>query len=87
MVVRDKLDCSAEAENHLRDSNTYKGIKFGYNDLVNLVEQSSKIFKHILSKQNISCSESNYLSYNYKKLTNLDGMHLLLKITYKKKGV
>ena len=57
IVVWDKLDYLAEAENHLKDNNTYQDVKFGDNDLVNLVEKSSQMFKQLLSKQNISSSE------------------------------
>ena len=80
VVVWDKLDYLAEAENHLRDKNTYKDVKFGDDDLVKLVEQSNKMFKQLLSKQNVSTSEFKYFSYNYKKLTNLGKMYLLSKI-------
>ena len=70
VVVWDKLDYLAEAENHLKDNNIYKDVKFGDNDLVKLVEKSSKIFKQLLSKKNIPSSEFKYFSYNYKKSTN-----------------
>ena len=38
VVVWDKLDYLAEAENHLKDSNFYQEVKFGDDDLANLVE-------------------------------------------------
>ena len=79
VVVYNKLDYLAEAENHLKDSNTYKDVKFGDNDLVKLVEQSNKIFKQLLTMQNISSSEFKYCSYSYKKLTNLGKMYLFPK--------
>ena len=80
LVVWDKLDYLAEAENHLKDNNTYQDVKFGDNDLVKLVEKSSQMFKQLLSKQNISSSEFKHFSYNYKKPTNLGKMYLLPKI-------
>ena len=80
LVVWDKLDYLAEAENHLKDNNTYQDAKLGDNDLVNLVEKSSQMFKQLLSKQNISSSEFKHFSYNYKKPTNLGKMYLLPKI-------
>ena len=45
VVVWDKLDYLAEAENHLKDNNTYKDVKCEDDDLVKLVEKSNKIFK------------------------------------------
>ena len=80
VVVWDKLDYLAEAENHLKDNNTYKDVKFGDDDLVKLVGTYNKMFKQLLSKQNISSSEFKYFSYNYKKSTNLGKMYLLPKI-------
>ena len=80
VVVWDKLDYLAEAENHLKDNNTYQDVKFGDNDLVKLVEKSSQMFKQLLSKQNMSSSEFKHFSYNYKKPTNLGKMYLLPKI-------
>ena len=46
VVVWDKLDYLAEAENHLNDSSTYQDAKFGDDDLVKLVEQSNKMFQN-----------------------------------------
>ena len=80
VVVWDKLDYLAEAENHLKYNNTYKDVKFGDDDLIKLVEKCNKMFKQLLSKQNISSSEFKYFSYNYKKSTNLGKMYLLPKI-------
>ena len=80
VVVWNKLDYLTEAENHLKDNNTSKDVKFGDDDLVKLVEKSNRMFKQLLSNQNISCSEFKYLSYNYKKSTNLGKMYLFSKI-------
>ena len=76
VVVWDKLDYLAEAENHLKDNNTYQDVKYGDDDLVKLVEKSNQMFKQLLFKQNISSSEFKYFSYNYKKSTNLGKMYL-----------
>ena len=76
VVVWDKLDYLAEAENHLKDNNTYQDVKFGDDDLVKLVEKSNQMFKQLLFKQNISSSEFKYFNYNYKKSTNLGKMYL-----------
>ena len=83
VVVWDTLTLSdylAEGENHLKDNNTYQDVKFGDDDLVKFVEKSNQMFKQLLFKQNISSSEFNYFSYNYKKSTNLGKMYLLPKI-------
>ena len=80
VVVWDKLDYLAEAENHLNDSSTYQDAKFRDDDLVKLVEQSNKMFQKLLSKQNISSSEYKYFCYNYKRAANLGKMYLLPKI-------
>ena len=74
VVLWDKLDYLAEAENHLNDNNAYEDVKFRENYLIRLVDQSNKIFKKLLSKQNIFSSEFNYFSYSYKKSTNLGKM-------------
>ena len=79
VVVWDKLDYLAEAENHLKDNNIYQDLTFGDNDLVKLVGKSYHMFKQ-LSKQNIFSLEFKYFSYNYKKSTNLGKMNLLPKI-------
>ena len=80
VAVWGKLDYLAEAENHLKDNNTYQDVKFRDDDLVKLVEKSYQMFKQLLSKQNISSSDFKYLSYNYNKSTNLGKMDLLPKI-------
>ena len=80
VVVWDKIDYLVEAENHLSDNSTYRDVKFGDDDLVKLVEQSNKIFRKLLSKQNISSGDFKHFSYNYKKSTNLGKMYLLPKI-------
>ena len=49
-VVCNKLDYLAEAENHLKDKNTYRDINFRDDELVELVEKSNKIFKQLFSK-------------------------------------
>ena len=87
VVVWDKLDYLAEAENHLKDINTYQDIKFGDDDLVKLVEKSNQMFKQLLSKQNISSSGFKYFRYNYKKSTNLGKMYLLPKTHKRLEGV
>ena len=43
VVAWDKLDYLAESENHLKDKNTYQDVKFGDDDLVNLVGKSNRM--------------------------------------------
>ena len=49
-VVCDKLDHLAEAENHLKDKNTFRDVNFRDDELVELVDKSNKIFKQLFSK-------------------------------------
>ena len=58
VIVWDRADYLAEAENHLSDSSTYKEVKFGEEELVKLVEQSNNMFKQPLSKKSIHCVKS-----------------------------
>ena len=80
VVVQGKLGYLVEAENHLKDCNSYNDVKFEDDELVKLVEKSNKIFKQLLSKQNVSSSEFKYFNYNYKKSTSLGKVYLLPKI-------
>ena len=43
VVAWDKLDYLAGSENHLKDKNTYQDVKFGDDDLVNLVGKSNRM--------------------------------------------
>ena len=61
VVVWDRANYLAEAENHLSDSSTNKEVKFGEEELVEFVEQSSRMFKQLLSKKSISSEEDNIL--------------------------
>ena len=49
VVVLDRTDYLAEAENHVSDSNTYKEVKFGEEKLAKLTEQSNSMFKQLFS--------------------------------------
>ena len=48
LVVWDRADYLAEAENHLSDRSTYREVKFGEEELVKLLEQSNRVFKQLL---------------------------------------
>ena len=73
-----RSDYLVEAENHLSDSSTYKGAKFGKKELVKLVEQSNRMFKQLLPKKSISYEEYKYLIYG---LTSLGKMYFFPKNT------
>ena len=87
VVLWDKVDYLAEAENHLSGSSTYKEVKFGEEELVKLVEQSNRMFKQLLSKKIISSEEYRYFTYGFKKSTNLGNMYFLPKKTFQDKKI
>ena len=80
VVAWDRTDYLLEAEKHLSDSNTYKEVKFGDNELVKLVEEDNKMLKRLLSKKRISPGECTYFSYNFKTSTNLGKLYFQPKI-------
>ena len=75
VLVWDRADNLAEAENHLSDGSTYKEVKFEEEELEKLVEQGNRMFKQLLSKKSISSEEYIYFSYGFKKSTNLRKMY------------
>ena len=80
VVVWDRADYILEAEEHLNDKRIYKEVKFNENILTGLVEKSNKIFNRLCSHRMISESELKYLTYNFKKATNLGKLYFLPKI-------
>ena len=51
VLVWDRADNLAEAENHLSDGSTYKEVKFEEEELEKLVEQGNRMFKQLFSKK------------------------------------
>lgn len=80
VVVWDRADYLAEAENHLSHGSTYKKVKLGEEELVRLVEQSNGMFKQLLSKKSISSEDYKYFSHAFKKSINLQNVYFLPKI-------
>ena len=52
LVIWDRRDYLKEAEKQLSDRSTYLETKFIEKDLVNLVEQSKKMFENLQRKRN-----------------------------------
>ena len=80
VVIWDRNDYLKEAEKQLTDRSTYLETKVIEKDLVNLVEQSNKMFENLQRKSVIQEREKNYFKFNFKKATNLGKLHLLPKI-------
>ena len=80
VVIWDRNDYLKEAEKQLSDRSTYLEIKVIKKDLVNLVEQSNKMFLNLQRKSVIQEREKNYFNFNFKKATYLGKLFLLPKI-------
>ena len=80
VVIWDRNDYLKKAEKHLSDRSTYLETNIIEKDLVNLVEQSNKMFENLQRKSIIQEREKNYFKFNFKKATNLGKLYLLPKI-------
>ena len=69
-----------EAEKQLSDKSTYLETKVIEKGLVDLVEQSNKMFENLQRKSAIQEREKNYFKSNFKKATNLGKLYLLPKM-------
>ena len=69
-----------EAEKQLSDRSTYLETKVIEKDLVNLVEQSNKMFENLQRKSVTQERKKNYFKFDFKKATNLGKLYLLPKI-------
>ena len=72
MVVWDRNDYIAEAENQLNNKSVYKNVIFKEKILQDLAETSTNIFKSLRGKGK--------MTFAHKKATNLGKMYLLPKI-------
>ena len=79
-MIWGRNDYLKEAEKQLSDRRTYLETKVIEKDLVNLVEQSNKMFENLQRKSVIQEREKNYFKFNFKKATNLGKLYLLPKI-------
>ena len=80
LVIWDRRDYLKEAEKQLSDRSTYLETKVNEKGLVNLVEQSNKMFENLQRKSVIQEREKNYFKFNFKKGTKLGKLYLLPKI-------
>ena len=87
VVVWDILDYLMEAKKQLKDRKVYQEVRFSKNILTDLVEKSNTMFKNLRRKGVISEKELKYFSFEYKKVTNLGKLYLLLKIHKRLKNV
>ena len=75
IVVWDRVNYLAEAENQFNDSNTYKEVK----EQVKLVANSNSMFEGLKKKRVITEKKKNYFKLNFEKPTNVGKLHLLHK--------
>ena len=68
-----------KSKNIRSDRSTYSETKVIEKDLVNLVEQSNKMFESLQRKSVIQIREKNHFKFNLKKTTSLK-LYLLPKI-------
>ena len=80
VVVRHRNYYLKEAEKQLSDITTYLETKVIEKDLVNLVEQSNKMFENLQRKIVIQEKEKNYFKFNFRKVTNLGKLYVFPKI-------
>ena len=80
VVICDRNDYLKGAKKQLGDKSTYLETKVIEKDLVDLVEQSNKMFENLQRKSVIQEREENYFKFNFKKATNLGKLYLLPKI-------
>ena len=80
VVIWDRNDYLKEAKKQLSDKSTYLETKVIEKDLVDLVEQSNKMFENLQRKSAIQEREKNYFKSNFKKGANLGKLHLLPKM-------
>ena len=80
VVLWDREDYLAEAENQLQDVDIYEDTDLKESDLVKLVEKGNTMFQSLRKKNLIAEKDLKYFSCQYKKSTNFDKLYLLPKI-------
>ena len=80
VVVWDPNDYIKEAEKQQNDANVYKVVCFNAKLLQELVGTSNKLLQNLKAKGKISDKQLKYLTYQYKKVTDLGKLYLLPKI-------
>ena len=81
IVVWDRNDYIQETEKQLNDINVYKDVCFNDKHFKELVGTSNKLFQNLKTKRKISDKQLKYFTYQYKKVTKIDKLYLLSKIT------
>ena len=80
VVIWDWNDYLNEAEKQLSDKSTYLETNAIEKDLVDLVEESNKIFENLQGKSVIQERGKSYIKFNFKKAINLGKLYILPKI-------
>ena len=80
VVIWDWNDYLNEAEKQLSDKSTCLETNAIEKDLVDLVEESNKIFENLQGKSVIQERGKSYFKFNLKKAINLGKLYLLPKI-------
>ena len=80
MVVWDRNDYIAEAENHFNNKSVYKNVIFKEKELQDLAETSNNIFISLRGEGKITEKQLKYFTIAHKKATNLTKIYLLPKI-------
>ena len=68
VIIWNRKDYLDEMENDLKDTFTYKEVKFSDECLVKLVDESYRMYKRFLNNKTVSTEEFKYFCYNFKKL-------------------
>ena len=68
-MIWDRNDYLKEAKKELSDKSTYLETKAIEKDLIDLVEQSNKMFENLQRKSVIQEREKNYFNFKFEKAT------------------
>ena len=77
-MVWDRNDYILEAEKQLSDANTYRDVSFNEKILQELVGTSNQFFQNLKSKGKMSDKQLKHFTHEYKKVSNLGKLYLLL---------
>ena len=78
IVIWDRNDYLAEAENQLSDKDVYQQVSFKEINLIDLLEIGNRFFRGLKLEGHISEKKMKYFMYEYKKVTNLGKLYLLI---------
>ena len=80
VVIWDRNDYITDAESQLKNELVHKKVSFKQDMLCDLVTKSNGFFKDLRRTGYITEKGLKYFSYEYKKITHLGKLYLLLKI-------